>query len=455
MFTKFLHHIFEEAGEREALVWRGKPFSYSWLRQQYGYWQRYLDYHGVRPGMVVLLQGDFSPNSISIFLALVELGCIIILTVRNKTYETTEFAEIGMVEVFITIDDADGLQIHHRSFSSDHELYRILRERKHPGLVLFSSGSTGKSKGAVHDLTKLLAKYSVRRHDLRTIAFLLFDHIGGLDTLFYCISNGSCLIIPEARTPESICVAMERHRAEVLPASPSFLNLLLVSEAYRKYDLGSLKYITYGAETMPRETLRRCSEVFPRVILLQKYGTTEIGTMRSKSDDPTSLWVRLGGEGYRWRVVDSILQVKAESAMLGYLNAPSPFTADGWFITGDCVEVKGDNLRILGRKSDIINVAGQKVYPAEVEDLISQMSNVADVTVYGEKNVLLGNIVSARVNLIRHETVEDFLARLRQHCKGRIEKYKIPLTVVISQDPQTNARSKKPRAILARNSADD
>jgi acyl-CoA synthetase (AMP-forming)/AMP-acid ligase II len=276
-----------------------------------------------------------------------------------------------------------------------------------------------------------------------------------LDTLFYCLSNGSCLITPETRTPEGVCLAIESHRAEVLPASPSFLNLVLLSEAYRKYDLSSLKYITYGAETMPSETLRRCSEVFPGVVLLQKYGTTEIGTMRSKSEHPGSLWVKIGGEGYQWRVVDGILHIKAESAMLGYLNAPSPFTADGWFNTGDCVEVDGDNLKILGRKSDIINVAGQKVYPAEVEDLISQMGNVADVTVYGEKNALLGNIVCARVNLIRHETLENFVVRLKQHCRGRIEKYKVPLNVVISQDPQTNARSKKPRATLAYNSADE
>lgn len=446
---RFIANIFKEASGREALVWKGNAFTYSWLQQQSAHWRNYLESHGVRAGMVVMLQGEFSPNSIALLLALIEQGCIVIPIIRSRTNETAEFTEIGMVQILITVDETDAVRMCSRDSLANHDLYRILRERNHPGLVLFSSGSTGQSKAAVHDLVMLLQKYDVRRHDLRTIAFLLFDHIGGLDTMFYCLSNGSALIVPHDRTPESVCLAVERHRAEVLPVSPSFLNLLLLSEAYLHADLTSLKYITYGAEVMPRQSLRRCAAVFPGVRLLQKYGTTEIGTMRSRSEDPTSEWVKIGGEGYKWRVIDGILHVKAKSAMLGYLNAPSPFTPDGWFNTGDCVEVAGDNLRILGRKSDIINVAGQKVYPAEVEDCICEMDNVADATVYGERNQLVGNIVCANVKLIQSEPFDQFLVRLKHHCKRRIEKYKVPLKVVLSGEPQADARSKKRRRLLS------
>lgn len=75
--------------------------------------------------------------------------------------------------------------------------------------------------------------------------------------------------------------------------------------------------------------------------------------------------------------------------MLGYLNAPSPFTDDGWFITGDSVEVNGEYLKILGRKSELINVGGEKVYPQEVENIILELGNVREVTVYGEKKIPL------------------------------------------------------------------
>ena len=93
--------------------------------------------------------------------------------------------------------------------------------------------------------------------------------------------------------------------------------------------------VTYGTEAMPESTLKRFHEILPEVKLLQTYGLSEIGIMRSKSLSSDSLWVKIGGEDFQTRVVDGLLEIKAKSAMLGYLNAPSPFTEDGWFKTGD------------------------------------------------------------------------------------------------------------------------
>ena len=98
------------------------------------------------------------------------------------------------------------------------------------------------------------------------------------------------------------------------------------------------------------------NKIFPQVKILQTYGLIELGVLRSKSKKNDSLWVKIGGEGYKTRIIDGILQIQARSAMLGYLNAPSPFTEDGWFKTGDTVEVDGEYIKILGRKSEIINV---------------------------------------------------------------------------------------------------
>ena len=143
---------------------------------------------------------------------------------------------------------------------------------------------------------------------------------------------------------------------------------------------------------MPKTTLQKLNQIFPKVKLLQTYGLIELGVLNSKSESKDSLWVKVGGEGYNTRVVDGILQIKAESAMLGYLNAESPFTDDGWFVTGDQVLQKDDYIKILGRKSEIINVGGEKVYPQEVENIILQADYVSEVIVYGEKT-LVGNIV--------------------------------------------------------------
>jgi len=196
---------------------------------------------------------------------------------------------------------------------------------------------------------------------------------------------------------------------------------------------------------MAQSTLSRLKEAFPDVKLQQTYGLIELGVLRSKSKSDDSLWIKVGGEGYDLRVVDGLLEIKADSAMLGYLNAPSPFTDDGWFMTGDQVEVDGDYLKILGRKSEIINVGGEKVYPAEVESVIQELSNVAEVTVFGEKNPLMGNIVCAKVRLISDEDNKSFTLRLKKYCKLHLQSFKIPVKVTINNEFQFGDRYKKKR----------
>jgi acyl-coenzyme A synthetase/AMP-(fatty) acid ligase len=294
----------------------------------------------------------------------------------------------------------------------------------------------------------LLEKFKVRRKILRTISFLLYDHIGGVNTMLYTLSNGGCLITVERRDPDSVLAVVEKHRAELLPTSPTFLNLMLLSEAHKRYDLSSLRIISYGTEPMPEHTLKRLHELLPDVALQQTYGLSELGILQSKSREPDSLWVKVGGEGYETRVVDGILQIKARSSMLGYLNAPSPFTDDGWFNTNDAVEVDGDYVRILGRKSDIINVGGEKVYPAEVENVIQELEAVAEATVYGEKNAITGNIVCADITAassLDATQQKELIALVKQHCREKLEKYKVPVRVNVVTEQQHTERFKKSR----------
>lgn len=301
------------------------------------------------------------------------------------------------------------------------------------------------SKAAVHDIVPMLDKFKVRRHTLRTITFLLFDHIGGFNTLLYSLSNGGCIITVPDRRPETVCATIERYRVELLPTSPTFLNLLLVSHAYQGRDLSSLKLVTYGTEPMPENTLQRIHELFPDVRLLQTYGLSEVGILRSKSKSSDSLWVKVGGEGYETRIVDGMLEIKATSAMLGYLNAPSPFTADGWFETGDVVEQDGEYIRILGRDSEIINVGGEKVYPAEVESVLESMDSVDEAVVGGEPHPLTGSIVAVRVKLSSDEDLRTFRRRMRAYCQDKLARYKIPQKVEIVSGSMQGTRFKKMR----------
>ena len=96
--------------------------------------------------------------------------------------------------------------------------------------------------------------------------------------------NGGVIIATKDRNPENVCKLIEEYKIELLPASPTFLNLLLLSGAYKDYNLKSLKIISYGTEPMPESTLKRLKMTFPDVKLLQTYGLIELGVMRSKSE---------------------------------------------------------------------------------------------------------------------------------------------------------------------------
>jgi acyl-CoA synthetase (AMP-forming)/AMP-acid ligase II len=443
MTIEFLMDRFRRAPEAEAIIWRDQSYSYGWLVRAVERWGAVLAEGKTGPGCVVSLEADFSPGSVALLLALIERGCICVPLTAAVEMKKEEFRAVAEVEAIARDTGADRIRLELLDRRATHPLIGQLRASGHPGLILFSSGSTGKAKAALHDFAPLLEKFKTPRRSRRILTFLLFDHIGGINTLLYTLSNAGCIVTVQDRAPDAVFEAIDRHRVQVLPTSPTFLNLALASEAWRRHGLTSLELVTYGTEVMPQETLERLHACLPNVELLQTYGLSEVGILRSKSKDSGSLWVKIGGEGYRTRIVDGLLEIKAESAMLGYLNAESPFTEDGWFKTGDMVEADGEYLRILGRRSDLINVGGEKVYPAEVEGVLQQIPGVEEVVVSGEPNPLVGQIVAARVKLGSAESLREFEARMHEFCRGRLPRFKIPQKVILTQTSLHSARYKR------------
>lgn len=447
MGVNFLLEFAKNNLTKEAIIWKNKAYTYKWLTGACEFWTGKLSSEKIAPGKVVVIDSDFTPNAIALFLSLMAHACIIVPLTNLVPAKKAELCEVAQAEFLFRIDNSDNVKIIPLPYKADHELYSELVNKKSPGLVLFSSGSTGKNKGAVHNLSHLVEKFRTPRNALRTIPFLLYDHIGGINTMFYAISNAGCLVIVEDRKPDTVLSAIEKHNVELLPTSPTFLNLILLSEAYKRYRLDSLKLVTYGTEPMPESTLARYHKLFPNLRLLQTYGLSETGIFRSKSKSSDSLWLKIDGDGMDMRIVDGLLHVKSSSAMLGYLNAPSPFTDDGWLNTEDAVEVDGEYIKILGRKSEIINVGGEKVYPNEVESVVQSMDNVSEVTVYGEKNAILGNIVCATVRLQKKEDQKAFTAQLKKYCRKRLQKYKVPVKIKIVDESLHNQRFKKIRLL--------
>lgn len=435
--------LFKEYSHKTAIVYNNKNYSYDWLYVRICELSNEFS-KTIKEGSVVQLIADFSPNAIALFFALAFNKAIISPLTQPTEKKRSKYEKIVNSEYIIRVNSSEEIIDNSLNNSAHHPHITELRNRGSSGLIILSSGSSGKSKAIVHDMKKLFNSFKGQGKSFSTIAFLLFDHIGGLNTLFQTLSSGGSLVIPSARTPVAICKVVEEHQVTALVTSPSFLNLLILSQLADKYDLSSLKVINYGSEPMSEFLLKKLTKIFPHIRFSQSYGMSEIGVVKVRSKSSSSLYMSIDSST-PIRIRDGLLEIKAKTSMLGYINAPSPFTQDGWLITGDRVEVKGDYIKILGRDSEIINVGGEKVYPAEVESVLLEISGIEDAVVVAEKNMLLGNIVLAKVKLKDNADIQGIRKMIRSHCSSRLDKFKIPQKIEVIDHYTHNERHKKIR----------
>jgi acyl-CoA synthetase (AMP-forming)/AMP-acid ligase II len=440
----FFLDTMRDSPKHEAVVSAAFSANYQQLLTLTDRYTDWLKEQSIPKGAVVSFDGDYSTASIALFLALTGNSNIVVPLSQDSRRHFSEFREIAATEYDISVV-GDELNLAVTGRQTENELYTTLRAGEDPGLVLFSSGSTGKSKAIVQNLNKLMEKFRTPRKALRMLIFLQLDHIGGVNSLLYSLANKGTIIVAGGRSPEKVCEAIQNYRAEVLPTSPTFLNLLMLSKAYEAFDLSTLSLVTYGTEPMQKSTLERLSQLFPKTQFQQTYGLSEVGILRSKSRSSESLWMKVGGEEFTTKIVNGTLWIKSDSAMLGYLNAPSPFDEEGFLDTGDIVEQDGEWIRILGRQSEIINVGGLKVFPAEVESVLLEMDNVEDVVVFGEDHPITGKMVVAKFKTNIDETARQIKARMLNFCKDKLQSYKIPGKVTLTDESTYNERFKRMR----------
>jgi acyl-CoA synthetase (AMP-forming)/AMP-acid ligase II len=399
--------------------------------------------HGAIAGDAIVIEGNSDSDLFAAVVASMHIG-LIVAPLTNQSPVSSDAAEEIIQSQWKTELNKSGFILSRTGKSKDHrsEVLNDLTNEGLGGLVLFSSGSTGIPKGILYDSSRLLEKFRVRRDPIRALAFLLLDHFGGINTVLTVLSSGGEIITLTDRNVDTICEAIETHQVKILPTTPSFIRLLLVSGAKKRYNLTSLRKITFGTEPMTVSTLKRLAEEFPGVELQQTYGLSEVGVLRTKSKSDGSLWMRIGGNGFDWKVKNGILWIRSEYQMRGYLNANSDFDDEGYFNTQDEVLVDGDFIQVLGRKSEIINVGGVKVYPAEIENCLEELQNIERVVAYASPNPILGQVIAVDVVLHDKEDLADLKERLRKHCRLKLGDSKAPTKVRIVDAIQLSGRMK-------------
>lgn len=432
----------EPEGDRLALVSPLGSVSYRCLRKKVSQAEDLLRSLGC-VGSTVILLGDYSPDSISGLLALWNLGNVVSLCCSGSKQQMEERIAVAKPAWIVTSRPDQGLTVARSGMQSDCALINALIDNGQPGFIIFSSGSTGKPKASVHCMQAMLDKHSIPKRPLNAISFLLFDHIGGLNTLLHVLFNRGTLVIPETRSPDAVALAIETHRVQALTTSPTFLNLLVISGALDRHSLRSLEVVNYGTEPMPESLLATLNQKMPWVRFIQAYGLTETGIIPVRSVSSSSTWVTFDESKCDVRVVNGLLEVRTTGSMLGYVNAPSPFTEDGYFQTGDAVAVDGGRYRVLGRASDLINVGGEKAYPAEIENVLREMPGVIEVAVAKFESPLVGQMIGATFRLKDDEAPDQFRRRMYEYCKDRLPSSHVPRRVNLTTAVLHNDRFKR------------
>ena len=389
----------------------------------------------VNPGDVVALIGDFNALSISTLLRLIDLKTIIVpLTIETKNTHDY-FFESALVD--LVIDDGTVKRIKQKK---RHSLIENLRQKSHAGLILFSTGTTGRPKAILHDMTLFLERFQTPRPTLKMINFLLFDHIGGINTLLHTIFNRGVVVAPIDRNVDSILKTCAKYKVEVLPTTPTFLRLMLLSGSVPLKIPNCLKIITYGTERMDQSTLHALCNLLPNIDFRQTYGMSELGIVRVKSKARNSLYMKIGGEGVETKIDNQILQIRSKTRMLGYLNAESPFDKNGWYDTKDIVEESDGYIKITGRTGDFINVGGLKFMASEVERIALMHPNVGLVKAYAKNNPLTGQHVEILINSIKKNKINKKV--IKEHFKSHLPAHMVPKRIIIDEMKISNRYKK-------------
>lgn len=436
---------FNEYKSNVAIVSEKKSYSYEDLDLEISSVLNQINKENIASGETIFLLSDYSFKAIAWLLALHENKNIVVPITSVVEKEISERINEVTVDCVVNLRLNTISKI--KQNKGRHDIIKKLNSENKSGLIIFSSGSTGKPKAMVHDMDNLVSVYLNKRiRKITFMVFLMFDHIGGINTLFNCLSTGATVVIPSRRDPEEVISLIDKYKVQILPTSPTFLNLMLMSGVLNKYDTSSLRMITYGTEVMPVSLLDRLKKSFNRVKFLQTFGTSETGIIKSSSKSSSSTFIKLDDPDQEYKIVNGELWLRSKTQVLGYMNhSMESFTEDGWFMTGDLVEQDGEYIKIKGRLKEVINVGGEKVLPAEIESVLLSHADVKDCTVHGELNPITGQTVIANVTIKEGLDKKIIRKQLKSFCRDKMEAYKVPTKFKFVDANEYTNRFKKVR----------
>ena len=333
-------------------------------------------------------------------------------------------------------------------------------------IILYTSGTTGRPKGAMLTHLSLISSALVFKHCFaltrvdRSIAAVPLAHVTGIvaNILAMTACAGALIVLPEFKAPAFLALA-ERERMTHTLIVPAMYNLCLLAPDFERRDLSAWRIGGFGGAPMPEPTIERLVERLPGLKLMNTYGATE--TSSPSTTMPAELAAaRLASVGLpvpncRILIVDDHgvevprgesgeIWIGGPSVVKGYWNRPDAdaesFTAGFWH-SGDIGRMDGEGfVYVLDRKKDMINRGGLKIFSAEVENVLASHPGVVESATVGRPCPVLGERVHAFVTV---REPPPSAAELQRFVAERLSDYKVPETLTLTAEPQPrNANGK-------------
>lgn len=437
----------------------------------------------VTPGDRVLVQVEKSADAVLLYLACLRTGAIHVplntaYTVSEMKYfiddasptlvvvEPTRRFEVKHSHVLTLFDD-DGLA--GRSEAESNEFDTATREDDDIAAILYTSGTTGRSKGAMlshsnlssNAFTLLKAWDWQRERDVLIHALPIY-HVHGLFVALHCaLLGGSRMIFLESFHVDTVLEALGR--ATVFMGVPTYYTRLLADRRFTRARCGAMRLFISGSAPLRDETFREFEKRVGQPIL-ERYGMTEAGMITSNpiagprqagAVGPPLADVEARVRGEDGALAPSgepgVLEIRGPNVFRGYWRMEDKtaecFTDDGWFITGDVVtQDAGGVVRIVGRDKDLIISGGLNVYPKEIELLIDALPGVDESAVIGVHHPDWGETVLAIVKAGPGASPgeQSIIEALREHIAG----FKLPKRVAFVDELPRNAMGKVQKNVL-------
>jgi malonyl-CoA/methylmalonyl-CoA synthetase len=464
----------------------GRELTYASLREQSGRFAAALMRRGVAPGDRVAVQVDKSADAVLLYVACLRMGAVFVpINIANTSNEVDYFlrdsepkvvvirpadrallgpaaARAGVEQVETLGAEGEGSLLElARQSDEDPALPRSIGANS-PAAIVYTSGTTGRSKGAVLTRTNLASnaaalveawRFTSRDIVLHTLPLF---HIHGLFVAINTVlaSGSGLLLLPKF---DAALTLQHLPQTTVYMGVPTHYTRLLQLPELNREVIAGVRLFVSGSAPLPAETHREFSQRTGHVIL-ERYGMTETMIITSNPFEgvrkPGSVGAPLPGIAVR--VANEAggaeahgevgsLEVKGPNVFVGYWQDPGKtrgeFTPDGWFKTGDLGYVDGDGyVHIVGRAKDLVISGGYNVYPKEVETELNALPGVLESAVFGVPHADLGEGVTAAVVLQPAALLSE--ADIIDAVKARLARYKVPRRVLLIDELPRNAMGK-------------